>query len=40
MLEKAIEDCKVEGIERIYLHVLCSNESGIEFYKKAQFVVE
>jgi ribosomal protein S18 acetylase RimI-like enzyme len=40
LLNKAIEDCKREDVKRIYLHVLCSNESAIEFYLKAGFSIK
>ena len=40
MLEKAINDCEVDKIQKMYLHVLCSNESAIEFYKNNGFKVE
>ena len=37
LLNKAIDDCKRSDVKRIYLHVLCSNESAIEFYLKNGF---
>ena len=40
MLTKAIEDCKKEDVKRMYLHVLCSNESALEFYKSNGFTVK
>lgn len=40
MLNQAIEECKAADVSRIYLHVLCSNESAIEFYRAAGFNIK
>ena len=40
LLEQAIKECKREDVKRIYLHVLTSNESAIEFYQKAGFRIK
>ena len=40
LLEKAIQDCRKEDVKRIYLHVLCSNESAIEFYQNNGFTIK
>lgn len=41
LLERAIEDCaKKNGIKKMMLHVQCSNESALEFYKGHGFEVK
>ena len=40
LLRKAIEDCKADDVKKIYLHVLCSNESAVEFYKSEGFTIK
>ena len=40
LLDKAIQDCKKGEIKKIYLHVLQSNESAIEFYSKWGFTLK
>uniref|UniRef100_A0A7S3FXW6 N-acetyltransferase domain-containing protein n=1 Tax=Strombidium rassoulzadegani TaxID=1082188 RepID=A0A7S3FXW6_9SPIT len=40
LLKRAMIDCKAADVKRIYLHVLCSNESAIEFYKSANFTIK
>ena len=39
-MQQAIKECKDDNVKRIYLHVLCSNESAVEFYKSAGFVIK
>ena len=40
LLEQAIDDCKKEDVKRIYLHVLESNKSALEFYHKHGFTIK
>jgi len=40
LLDRAIEDCTRGDVSKIYLHVLCSNHSAQEFYKKAGFIIK
>ena len=35
-----MQDCKKGDVDRIYLHVLCSNQSAIQFYTNAGFTVK
>lgn len=40
LLEKAIEECaQKNSIKKMMLHVQCSNESALEFYKNHGFEV-
>ena len=40
LLDQAIKDCTKGDVSKIYLHVLCSNESAQEFYKNAGFIIK
>ena len=40
LLKQAMEDCKKGDVSKIYLHVQCSNESAIEFYKSNGFTIK
>ena len=40
LLKEAMEDCKKGDVSKIYLHVQCSNESAIEFYKSNGFTIK
>lgn len=41
LLEKAIEDCgKSKQVNKMMLHVQKGNDSAMEFYKKAGFVIK
>ena len=40
LLREAIKECQADDVKKIYLHVLCSNESAVEFYKSEGFEVK